>query len=265
MKVIKLTLLHHEDVVSLFGDDIKKYYFIIEDLIRFDYSAENFNVFGEYENNKLNSILLNNFDNLTYYSKTNRNVEIYRDIINGLEFKKISGPSHLVEKFIPFIDINNDTLSYLGYVDQVCKKRNHSSLSIKFIGTVAELGYYYDLLKLTEEYQTIPEKEVYINNFKNTINKNNRTAYLSVDGVMVSAASTAIENEKSAIVIGVITNPKFRNNGYGSDVLIHLFETLLEEGKFPYLFYNNSIARKVYKNLGVKEVCKWRVIGVNEY
>ncbi|MBB2482879.1 hypothetical protein H5P36_22210 [Bacillus sp. APMAM] len=40
------------------------------------------------------------------------------------------------------------------------------------------------------------------------------------------------------------------------------FDLLLEEGKYPYLFYSNPVVRNMYKNLGMTEVCEWTVLVV---
>jgi uncharacterized protein len=264
MSILKLDNAYHQEVINFFGEDIKKYYFIISDLMRNNYSGENFEVYGEFEDNKLQSILLNNFVNLTYYSNTDRSVEVYKDIIKDLSINKISGPNKLVEKLIPFVKVQSDGLSYMGYVDEVVLKRKYQDLPIRFITTEEEIGLQYDLLISTEEYiGVLPDnRETYINEQKKSMNSNSRTAYLLVDGKMVSSCSTVTEYDKSAIVIGVVTNPDFRNKGYGSEVLIGLFETLLKEGKYPYLFYNNPAARRVYKKIGMEEVCEWRVVFV---
>lgn len=253
---------YHQEVVNLFGQDIKKYYFIISDLIRNNYSGEHFKVYGEFEDNKLQSILLNNFGNVTYYSNIDRNIEAYKDIMKELSINKLSGPSKLVEKLIPFVNVQSEGLSYMGFVEKVVLKRKYEDLPIRFITTEEEIGMQYDLLMSTEEYSGIlpDNREAYINEQKKSLNANSRTAYLLVDGKMVSSCSTVAEHDKSVIVIGVVTNPASRNKGYGSEVLTGLFESLLKEGKYPYLFYNNPAARRVYKKIGMEEVCEWRVV-----
>lgn len=54
----------------------------------------------------------------------------------------------------------------------------------------------------------------------------------------------------------------YRRKGYGTEVLVEMFDQLLAEGKYPYLFYSNPAARTVYKNMGMTEVCEWRVVFV---
>jgi predicted GNAT family acetyltransferase len=175
----------------------------------------------------------------------------------------MSGPSNLIEKFRPYIKVKEDSLSYMGVIKNINLKRKYLDVPINIIKTEKEISIQYDLLMSTNEYvDCLPEnKNDYILSEIKGINEtSNRTAYLMMDNEMVSSCSTAKEGEKSAIIIGVVTNPKNRNKGYGTEVLIGLINVLLKEGKYPYLFYNNPAARRVYRKIGITEICEWRVI-----
>lgn len=265
MSIMQLTSLNHAEVIRLFSSDIENYYFLINDLIVNNYQGDHFKVYGEYENGELVSILLNNFNNVTYYSQSDREVEIYKEILSNLSFNKLSGPSELMIKFKPYINLKNDAISHMGVVKNVTVKRKYPELEMKIVQSDEEIGMQYDLFLSTDEFHgSLPEnRDDYIkmesDRLKNTADQ---TAYLSIDNVMVSSVATIREGDKSAIIIGVYTNPKYRGKGYGTEVLTGLFNKLLSEGKYPYLFYNNPVARSVYKNLGMTEVCEWRVLGV---
>jgi len=262
-KAVKLTKDSHQEVLQLFGDDLIHYHFLIDDLVRNNYEGESFQVFGEYENERLVSILLNNFNNVTYYSPSDRNVVVYTEILKRLTFSKLSGPSQLMRNFLPYVKLKKETLSYLGVVRGLTAKRKYPDLPIKMITNEREIGMQYDLLLSTSEFiDSIPKSrdEYILNESKRLMGGTARTAYLSLEHEMVSSCSTAKEDKNSAIIIGVATNPKFQNRGYGTEVLIGLFEMLLKEGKYPYLFYNNPAARSVYRNIGATEVCEWSVI-----
>lgn len=263
MNIVKLTSYNHKDVLKLFGNEIINYYFFIEELTRNNYEGEYFNVFGEYENGQLVSILLNNYNNITYYSNSDRSVDVYKNVLKELKFSKLSGNKEFIKKFLPYVNVKQDTLSYMGVVKDIVVERKYPNLSIKTISTKKEIEMQYDLLKSTEEFiDSLPKnRDEYVENeFKRIKNTSDRIVYLSNGKEMVSSCATIMEGEKSAIIIGVVTNPKFRNKGYGTDVLIGLFSMLLDEGKYPYLFYNNPAARSVYKKIGMTEVCEWRVV-----
>ncbi|WP_197277528.1 GNAT family N-acetyltransferase [Bacillus sp. FJAT-27245] len=263
--VRQLSIDNHHQVIELFGDEVDNYYFLINDLISNRYEGENFKLFGEFENGKLVSVLLNNFNNITYYSNANRDVTLYNEMLMKLTFSKISGPSKFINKFIPLINPKKVTLSHMGVVKAVSAKRKYPELQLKIVQTDDEIGMQYDLFLRTEEFVgTLPEnKEDYIRKERERLRSTtDRTVYLSVEKQMVASAATIREGKNSAIIIGVFTHPDFRGMGYGTEVLIGLFEMLLNEGKYAYLFYNNPVARSVYKNLGMIEICEWQVAEV---
>lgn len=263
MQLKKLSNDNHEEVMSLFEDDKLYYYFLIDGLIKNNYQGD-FKVFGEYQENQLVSILVNNFNNITYFSKTDRDISIYKNLLKELTYSKLSGPSSLMQKFTPYVDVKENTLSYLGVVKNISASRKLME-PIKIIETEDEISMQYDLLLSTNEFsKSLPkEKKEYVRlEYKRLKDTSDRTVFLEVNEEMVSSCSTIMEDKNSAIVIGVVTNPKFRNKGYGTEVLIGLFQILLEEGKYPYLFYNNPAARSVYQKIGMTEVCEWRVITI---
>ena len=263
MELKKLSIADHEDVLRLYGDEITNYHFIIDGLIKNNYQGD-FKVFGEYQDNQLVSLLVNNYNNITYFSQSDRDIRVYLRLLKELEYSKLSGPSSLMQKFSPYVDSKENTLSYLGVVKRISASRKLKE-PIKIIDTEDEIRKQYDLLLSTNEFTaSLPkEREEYVQNEYNRIKKtNDRTVYIEMNEEMVSSCATVMEDKNSAIVIGVVTNPKFRNMGYGTEVLIGLFEMLLKEGKSPYLFYNKPVARSVYQNIGMTEVCEWQVITI---
>ncbi|CAG9623286.1 hypothetical protein [Sutcliffiella rhizosphaerae] len=131
MSIMQLTSLNHAEVIRLFSSDIENYYFLINDLIVNNYQGDHFKIYGEYENGELVSILLNNFNNVTYYSQSDREVEIYKEILSNLSFNKLSGPSELMTKFKPYINLKNDAISHMGVVKNVMVKRKYPELEMK--------------------------------------------------------------------------------------------------------------------------------------
>ncbi|WP_113927036.1 GNAT family N-acetyltransferase [Bacillus sp. P14.5] len=263
MQLKKLTAANHQDVIKLFGEDVVHYHFLIDGMKKNNYEG-NFKIFGEYQDNLLVSILINNYNNISYFSQWDRDISIYKELLRDLDYTKLSGPSSLMKKFLPYVDAKADTLSYLGVVKNISTPRKLKN-PLKVIQTEDEIGMQYDLLLSTNEFtQSLPkEKEDYVQiEYKRLKESSDRTVYLDINGEMVSSCATIAEDINSAIIIGVVTNPHFRNKGYGTEVLIGLFQMLLEEGKYPYLFYNNPAARSVYKKIGMTEVCEWRVINL---
>jgi len=263
MYLKKLTNDDHEDVLSLFAKEKINYNFLIDGFIKNNYQGD-FKVFGEYEDHQLVSVLVNNYNNITYFSQSDRDISMYLDLLRDLKYSKLSGPSTFLEKFAPYVNVKENTLSYLGVVNSIAASRKHQE-PIRIISTEDEIRLQYDLLVSTSEFtESLPiNKEEYVRSEYDRLKKtSDRTVYINLNDEMVASCATIMEDNNSAIVIGVVSNPKFRNMGYGTEVLIGLFKMLLEERKYPYLFYNNPAARSVYQNIGMTEVCEWRVIKV---
>lgn len=264
MSIRKLTEADHPDVVDFFGDQIGHYYFIINELLSNHYSADNLHVFGEYEEGLLVSVLINNNSNVTYLANTDRAIEGYKGVLKRLKFSKLSGPSKWMGKFIPLLEVKQDSLSHMGVVKKISVAKRYPEFEVSWVQSEEELSNLYDLLLEGGYAGSISKQKTDFirNGIQRIEEKSERTAYLNVDGKMVSSAAAVREGEKSAIIVGVVTHPVYRGLGYGTEVLIGLFDRLLQEGKYPYLFYDNPAARSVYKKLGMTEVCEWRVLYV---
>lgn len=261
--IIQLDRNHHEDVLRLFGDREPEYRFLIEDIAEFGYGRGAGRVYGEYVDGELRSILFNNFSNLTYYSPEDRDVSIYEDYLRSCQFHKISGPRKLVEKLLPFVEVESDTPSYLAVVRTLALARQQPDLDIQTVHNEQHLGMLYDLLNSTVEYRLGISREEYIASQLGTLRAaDRRTLFLCMDGKMVASCATIRETSRSAIIIGVVTHPDYRRRGYGTELLVELCSALLSEGRYPYLFYDNPAARSVYLRLGATEVCEWRVVMV---
>ncbi|WP_409296835.1 GNAT family N-acetyltransferase [Peribacillus sp. SCS-26] len=262
--IIQLTSAHHQHIEELFGANIENYHFIMNDLITYDYQVNRIKVFGEYENGRLVSFLLNAGGNVTYYSPETREARNYEDIIDGLSFCKLSGPSRCMKALIPMVEIKKKVVSHLGVIKCVTAQRRQGHLDVKVIHTEEELGMEYELMTGWGDLGLHSlSKSEYIQRESERIQKpGSRTVYLSLNHKMAASASAVKEGANSAIITGVYTHPKYRGRGYGTEVLICLFSMLLSEGKFPFLFYTNPAAGSVYENLGMTPVCEWIVMEV---
>lgn len=261
MGVRRLTAADHTEVLALFGKEANHYHFLLDDLKWNGYAGEQFLVFGEYESGRLVSLLLNNFNNLTYYSPDDRDPEGYRHILGQLSFAKVSGPDRLVQRICKDLTPATSTLSHMGMVKQTMPLGGSPGIAICTITAREELREQYRLLLSAEEYAGLSgDEEGYVSREWNRLaSSHDRTVYLRLDGRMVASASTFHEREHSALITGVVTHPDLRNKGYAAQVLAALFNQLLQEEKFPYLFYTNPAARSVYLRAGMEEICPWRV------
>ena len=69
-------------------------------------------------------------------------------------------------------------------------------------------------------------------------------------GKMVSVAQTDFEETDRALIVGVATRLNHQRKGFGEILMRKLIDDLTEEGKRPFLEYENPDAGKLYKKLG---------------
>jgi predicted GNAT family acetyltransferase len=81
------------------------------------------------------------------------------------------------------------------------------------------------------------------------------------DGRLVSVASTSAANSRSAMVVGVATQPGCRGRGYASAVVSSVCTASFAEGKeFLCLFYDNPNAGRIYNRIGFREIGEYAML-----
>lgn len=86
-----------------------------------------------------------------------------------------------------------------------------------------------------------------------------RTVFIRRDSEVVSCASSAAENSRSAMIIGVCTSKAYRRKGFATACMKFLCHALHDRGKVPCLFYDNPEAARIYRRLGFVDVGRWVV------
>jgi predicted GNAT family acetyltransferase len=81
------------------------------------------------------------------------------------------------------------------------------------------------------------------------------------EGKLISVATAAAKNSRSAMVIGVCTDPEERGKGYASAVVSKLCGDCLDSGlDFMCLFYDNPAAGRIYRRIGFIETGKYTML-----
>lgn len=253
----------HDQVLTLFHERNLDFGFLLNELLANGYESDNLKVYGEFEHGTLISILINNGQNISYFSNETRDLHCYHPILSTATYSKISGVHYMIEPFKRSLKIKEDVSSYLGYIQRVSLSPSFASTHIHTIQSAEEWSQLYDMLASTAEFSSVlpASKSTYISKQLNTIkDETTRTFCLTQDGEVIATASTISEYKESAIITGVFTNPLHRGRGFARELLVQLCLKLLKEGKVSYFFYNNPKARSLYKTIGMVEVCKWRVL-----
>jgi hypothetical protein len=179
MGVRRLTAADHTEVLALFGKEADHYHFLLDDLKWNGYAGEQFLVFGELESGRLVSLLLNNFNNLTYYSPDDREPKAYRHMLGKLSFAKVSGPDRLVQRICKDLTLATSTLSHMGMVKQAVPLSRSPDTIVCAITAREELREQYRLLLSAEEYAGLSgDEEGYVSREWNRLaSSHDRTVY----------------------------------------------------------------------------------------
>lgn len=237
----------HKDMCLeyLYRDKVRNL-FIIGDIINYGFEADFQTVFIDVDN-EIHTVYLVYRANLIVASYDNiiDNAFIEK-VLNEYGIKSVCGTVDLVNK-IKLDGFKNEDC-FLAKMEKV--KNEIDTSAVKEL-SVNDIDSFLDVRSLVFN---IKEKEAIESDL---INKAGRSFYIKDDNRIVSIASSTAECEGLAMIIGVATIEKYRNQGYATKVVNKLCSELLEEGKTPCLFYNSASAGSIYKALGFEDVGTW--------
>ncbi|MBC8535668.1 GNAT family N-acetyltransferase [Feifania hominis] len=112
----------------------------------------------------------------------------------------------------------------------------------------------YALLSEVAVFDAITFEEFYMERRGADHKATGRTYCYEVDGEVISTASAVCETERMAMLSGVATREEFRGRGLARQTVSKLCRDLLNEGKTPFIAYNNPIAEQLYQSIGFTKV-----------
>ncbi|TVQ26202.1 MAG: GNAT family N-acetyltransferase [Spirochaetaceae bacterium] len=119
------------------------------------------------------------------------------------------------------------------------------------------------LMKLYESIDEFVTHETQADELRSSIRAGHRTVAIVEAGEdIVSTASTAAENSRSAMIVGVATHPAYRYRGHARACLSHLCRELLEQNRILCLFYDNLDAGRLYRQIGFRETDRWAIFSL---
>lgn len=254
--ILKLNASHQNKLEKFLMEEKELNLFIIGDLENFGFNEEFIEYWGEFnENNEIIAVLLRFYDDFTVYSKGEFDALGFSKILKDYNFSLLSGKMSVVEKFSHHIKVYGKRGMYFAKLDKLDKL--YSGVLLEVIQPTLQE----DVVKLYELYTIIDGREDIetLGRLKSKFSSKGGRGYhiKNHKGEMVCSAETTAENKHSAMVVGVCTNPNYRNKGYATAVVSKLCKDLLLEGRTLCLFYDNPAAGKIYKNLGFEDIGFW--------
>lgn len=257
----KLTQKDNKQVMDFLSIDPEFNIFIIGDIEQFGYESDFQNVWGEYENNELISVLLQYRKNVVYYStRVSKDIDVFNDVLTSFEYDILNGKKEVVEVFENYLNGWSIKDMYFCSLKNFQLENIDTSQVYQLI-TYDDFCEEHDLLATITEFSEREERDPYAKHRADIAAKGQVTTFgLRVNSKLVSVASVVAETKVNGMIVGVATTKEHRRKGYASIVMNALCnEFLNNKGKSLCLFFDNPKAGSIYHRLGFKDIGMYRM------
>ncbi len=253
------------EALNFLGEESAFNLFIIGDIENFGIETDFQAVWGEFnDQERLVAVMLRYFNSYVLYADSPYDASGFSAIIieNG-DGKLLSGKASVVsqmEKHL-HLDSGRNTASYFCTLREFAPGMMQQDPRVKS-ATEEDIGRILKLYELIKEFGAPPSREMLAKNLANHAGR----IYFIEDhsGNIVSMAQSTAENSRSAMIVGVATDPRERRRGLASACVSKLCQDLLAEGKEACLFYSNPQAGRIYKRLGFNDIGMWNMYTLNQ-
>jgi len=261
----KLTAQDNEKVMALITLRPSINLFIIGDIEMYGYDADFQELWGDFDNDHLRGILLRYYDYFIVYGLANYDAKGFVEIIETYEKREsISGEEEVLKLIQPLLNDNYkkvvtyftecraETLN-LADNDELrfkveCAKPEDAREIVELTSAIEEFG---DIKNIDEQTERMA---------KRIKDKAGRYYFIKEDGKMISAVATTAENSKSAMLVDVCTEAKYRKRGYATALMSKMLQDLFAEKESVCLFYSNPKAGNIYKRSGFVDIGMWTML-----
>ncbi len=246
-------------IKNYIGKDYGKCLYIYIDIIKYSLDDnDDFQVWIQYDDNKkITALISEYYKGIQVYSK-----ELDLDIneVSLLLKEKnppiILGVKEVIDRLAEHFKDYRQEFGIIGQLKSLTFEPNTkayqvdlSELSdiVKMVADDEKIGkpYGYDLL-----YKQYSERMT--TNFgRNYVLRNDDNREI------IAHAATYAEIPELAVIGGVITNVKYRRNGYSKGILASISKQLLDEGKDVFSFYYIESAIYMHKGVGFEKLTDW--------
>ncbi|MFL0268075.1 GNAT family N-acetyltransferase [Candidatus Clostridium radicumherbarum] len=255
----KLDQRDNNNLMELIMDEPEYNLYIIGDVENFGYCQDFLELFGEFdEYGVISAVLVRYFGIFNLYAKDRFDVDGFVNIMKSYDkLGMLVGKTQIISRFEDTsLGFNKSELHHFAVLKELKPQFEIDKNVIVKKANTEYVGRIADLKNMISEFSSGSNnfKEILINDFKAGTAQG---YYIEVDGNMVSYAQTSAENSKSAMIVSVMTDKKYRKKGLASACLKVLCDDLVKQGKTLCLFYRNPEAGAIYRRLGFKEIGLW--------
>lgn len=248
--IIKLSEIDYEKALKLVKRDNARNYFIRLGLESHKNVFQN--IYGQVdgEGDMRAALFHRKSGNLQFYSDGAFEVEGFTEIIRQLSFGKLIGPASYCDKFLDkglFSSVEEG--AFIAELKDFKKQYDFRSYH-----DVKSLSIH-DLDKVVDLYGKVFESHISLDDMKKKFEDNRgRGVCIKDKDKIIAVAQSEFEETRSALIVGVATDPEHQNKGLASQCLETLCKELLSEGKRLYLQYDNHSAGRIYGRFGFKPI-----------
>jgi predicted GNAT family acetyltransferase len=243
-------------VMELVKDEPEFNLYIIGDIENYGYDKPYLDYFGEFdENGTIKAVMVRFYSIFTAYSKGDFDVNGFAEIINSFnKFGMLTGQKEVVSKFeSSVLKLSRPDVLFFAVLNKIDPSfKVNENIMVK-------RACLDDIERIVELKNSIKEfsdgsgnfKEILLNEFKTGTSHG---YYVELEGKMISYAQTSAENSMSCMVVSVMTDEKYRGQGFASACIKTLCMDMTNQGKTLCLYYKNPKAGDIYKRIGFKDI-----------
>ena len=261
----KLTEKDNEKGMALILPQASINLFIIGDIEMYGYDVDFQELWGDFDDqDNLCGILLRYYNDFIVYGLEGYDAEGFVRVIESHEnHGVISGEQAVLKVIQPILkgEYENKELYFAE-----CRKETLNLSENEALRAKVECAKPEDAKKIAElacsiEEFTIKNVDEQAERIAKKIkDKAGRDYFIKEGGKIVSTVSTAAENSKSAMLVGVCTAPTYRMKGYTTAIMSEILQDLFEEKESVCLFYDNPKAGRIYKRSGFVDIGMWTML-----
>ncbi len=266
MTIRLMTVRDNQETMKFLSREPDFNLFIIGDIENFGYDQDFQTLWGCFNRQgEIEGVLLRFYDSFIVYSYHQEVLKCFSSIIYASDKARVlSGKKEVIDLIKGYLpQARKLRREYFAHLEELNTDLVFTSdIEIKKAG-VDDLDRLIDCLDSIEEFSELPvNREAKEREFRNETGR----AYFVEDkkGRIISTAGTAAESSSAAMVIAVATLPEYRGRGLATRCVYRLCQDLLEEGKTPCLFYDNTEAGKIYRQIGFTEIGSWNMVHLDQ-
>lgn len=255
--IIKCNDKNITQVFNYIGEDYDKCLYMYIDLVKYGLKNKNFNVWIQYDENKICGLISQYYNGIQIYSKSHN---LIADEMN--EFIKKKNPSIITgmnESMCQIKDAFPEYQEYTAFVSKLTEltyppNLNTYNASIEELEEITKIIAQDEILGKGYDYKTLYQQfyDRKMNNFGRNFILRDKS-----NNEIICHAATSAEIPELAVISGVITPLKYRGKGFSKGALAAICEELQSEGKEIFSYFSILPAEKMHCSVGFEKIGQW--------